>query len=220
MSVLTEEKIQKANDDEVRRLMEFRFRVVGSLANMLTEAEMMMRIPKIQDRRLTSHPLIGEYMADDTAGIEMTICDMVTKQSADMELSGGSIDLELNWLQVESDKNKYFIVLIIRRFLTMQNEVHEFNMSKPTDIEERDYRIMRQIHNHLVDDAQHWINRVGYEIQEKVQLDSLESIMNCTAWGGVEDVKEGKRTETKQLGKFDIGTSLEFSRLNDSASKW
>ena len=216
MSGINEDYIKSANEWQIRSLISrVEWPVVGDFSDILSTEALAERHPKEQHRKFTSHPIIGEMLRSNQARVRLSITDMCARQQSDLDLIGDDVVLELSWLRIPSDKDKYFIVLIIRKFLDYQSYVHSNNLTSPTAAERADYRILKQLHNYLIDDGEDWINRGSYQPIDKLEPNDISSLLN--AGGKAVSYGEGE-TRAVKLARYDEGSS--FASLTDTTSKW
>lgn len=215
---ITPELIAAAKEWEIRSLIDAeRFPVEGNLEDILTTDQTMERMPKAQDKKFTSHFAIGDAMKSTHSRLRLSITDMAARIDAEGELIVDVESADLGWLRIPGDEDKYHIVLIIRRFLEHQEWVHSQNMSQPSEIEKKDYRILKRIHNHLVEAAERWINRDVYVPVERVKAGEAELDLSIFG-GGTGQLEEEEPMGRKTLTAYSEGSA--FANLSDSAATW
>lgn len=210
MGELTAERIAVAPEWEIRSIVSReKFTVCGKYKDIMNTAQLADRSPRAQDKRYTNHPILGEILADTSSRMEMTICRMAAKINMEAELLVEGISPNMDWLCLPSDKDKLLIVTAIVRFLDHQEAVHRNNFSKPSKEELADYRSLVLIHNHVLEGAEDWINRIPYDIKGR-NSDDFDRILNNGLGGNVlGNEEDDNRVTIPKLGEVMSGTGID-----------
>ena len=165
---ITEKLIEEAGEWGIRSLMnDSTFYLSGYPKKIYTsdQASRYISTPSAEVGKV--EPLLDHL---DTEGeltmLRLSICQMVARCIDDLELIGVEevgTDVDLDWLYIVDNEDALFVVMIIERFIDHQNKVHTHNMSNPTKIELRDWDILKQIHDSLLDRVETFVNRTPYQ---------------------------------------------------------
>lgn len=211
---LTVESITGAEEWGIRSLISrHTFTVVGEMSDLLDVEQMSTRAGVGVNPKLNRVRNIGHLMGYCPGRLQMTICNMVERQSSDLELAVPGMDLPLEWLALPSDEDCLHIVHIIRTFLSHQSHVFMAKMGRPSEVERRDYRILKQIHNHCVENSNHWMTRISPVVEETLVDDESEKSIHQffnSMTSTVEYDGEGDNVPKLNLLVVDDTNTLEY----------
>jgi len=178
--------ILEAGEWDIRSYMkDIKYRIYGGIHKIRSRAELAAIEVDYVHPDIVANKQLHDVFTETHTNATYSIVSMLVKVVEEEDMGDG---YAFEWLHVLAEEDAYKIVLTIRRFLEHQQDVHRNNMTKPSDRELKDYEHLKGLHNHVLMQAQDYLNRHWKEDEYAAAFSSktVESKLDLILNGGTD----------------------------------